>query len=388
MIFSSSSLLISILLAAILVIVQQFLLSHLVNRKYYQISFLSCFSLIIFLRLVFPVEFINTHTFSSYKILPALYSIGRIKFSIAQATFSIKSFLEIIWLSGSLIMLLRLVTSWYQLLGFARSLRPLPDNYLNESLKKIVPSNVQLNYLPLARTPSTIGVFHCKIIFTKLNLSDWEKEVILKHEMQHIKKHDNLKLYLIEFLICIYWWFPLIYLFKRQVREIIEMNVDFQLVHRGNPGFYQSYTKCLLTVYDKISQRTPTQFNSSFILTEDDTLKNRLIFLLTEPKIKQTFWLLKVALVTLPLTLTSVIVEPYFSNSSKTKGTYTLDSRDPETYILQVKQNYYLIAKGKMLGKINNFRILKSPQIKHLPIKVAIEEDNDLPPLIEPHHGS
>lgn len=272
-------------------------------------------------------------------------------------------------------MLLRLIVSWYQLLCFAHSLRPLPDNYLNESLKKSLPSNVQINYLPLARTPSTMGVFHCKIIFTKLNLSDWEKEVILKHEMQHIKNHDNLKLYLIEFLACIYWWFPFIYLFKRQIKEIIEMNVDFQVVQNYTSSFYQRYTNCLLTVYDKISQRPLTQFNSNFILTEDDTLKNRIIFLLTEPKVKQTCWLFKVILIALPLALTSVIVEPHFSNSSKTAGTFTIDSHNPETYILQVKRNYYLIIKGKMVGKIAK-SVIHSSEI-NLPIKIAIEEATD-----------
>lgn len=380
MLFSTSSLLISILLAIVLIIILQLLISNKIKGQKYQISFLTIFSLIIFLRLAFPFEFINTHTIRSYKILPAIYSFGRTKVTIINLTFTIKQILKIIWLIGTIVMLIIFFRNYHQLSRYAGHLKKIPPNYFKDVSKKSIPHNTKLYYLPINSTPFNIGIFHPKIIFTKLQLSSSQKQIILQHEIQHVKNHDNLKLYLIELLTCVYWWFPFIYIFKKQIREIIEMNVDFQIVHHTSRTFYQSYTKCLIDVYKKISNNQLEDFNSNFVINEDETLKHRIHFLLAEYKIKQTFWLFKIILIILPLALTSIIIEPFYKETEKTKGTFAIDAKNPKNYILKVKNKFYLIIEGKMVAKIPNPKKVKNMKaFQSLPIKTAKVIDDRIP---------
>jgi len=80
---------------------------------------------------------------------------------------------------------------------------------------------------------------------------------------------------------------------------------------------------------------------------------------------------LKILLVILPLIITSVIIEPYYDKTKLTEGTFNLKKDQNETFILKDKETYYLVVKGKNLGKIKDFtKLKKDSSFKKLPMKI------------------
>lgn len=379
--FSIASLLISLCLASVLIILLRLFLSHKLTYKQFRIDFLSIFSFIITLRLLLPFEFANTQTVASQYILPAIYSVGKIDLINTSLKLTLGKILLAIWICGSIISLLHFFKNKYLLRNFTRSLVKLPENYLDPSVREMIPQKIKLYYSKLPNSPYTFGVIRPGIVFSNLKLSVDDQRFIVGHELEHIRRHDNFKKYVIEILVCIYWWYPLIYLFRREVNSIIEINIDYQMIKNKNSKIYFDYTECLIkvakqlknfTFHSKLQKEIYKNSNlSNFVLFQENTLTRRINFLLEEYPVKQTSWALKILLVILPLIITSVIIEPYYDKTKLTEGTFNLKKDQNETFILKDKETYYLIVKGKNLGKIKDFtKLKKDSSFKKLPMKI------------------
>lgn len=224
MIFSISSLFISLLLAGLLILILQFFLTLKWNYKIFRIDFLQVFALIVFIRLLLPLEFINTHTIASTIVLPKIYDVSRIKIGYSSVT--VMQVAIVIWTVGMIFMLSKLTYSLYRIRKLSRLLAPLPSHFLSDSVQQLIPNNIVLNYLNKTESPFVLGILKPRIVFSEVTLSVEEQAYIVQHELNHIKNHDVLKKYLVNLLVSFYWWFPLIYLFRKQVTIILEMESD------------------------------------------------------------------------------------------------------------------------------------------------------------------
>lgn len=368
---SVSSILISILLASALIVIMQWMLSHRAAYKALRIDFLSIFAIIIGLRLFLPLEFINTHTISSHKVLPVIYAMGNQQLRTPTASITVLNIFKIIWLVGFVIGLMKLIYDFGQFHKVVINLEPVPNNYLAPSVAELIPEQVKLLYLPIRVSPFTLGVMQPKIVLPKIQLTPTEQENIIKHELCHIRSYDVLKRYIIELLVCIYWWLPLIYLFRSQVNQIIEMNVDYQMVKKGSKTEYSKYVHSLMSVASLIAtQPQNSQFNfPQFTINEQPTLEDRIFFLLEGYNVRHTSLVFKVVLVLLPLLITSVIIEPEHYDRKDMEGTYSVIPSSHKNYILKKGDKYYLIVKGKNAGRLPNYTGAKDPKLKQLPVR-------------------
>lgn len=368
---SVSSILISILLASVLIVIMQWMLSHRAAYKALRIDFLSIFAIIIGLRLFLPFEFINTHTISSHKVLPVIYSMGNQQLRTPTASITVLNIFKIIWLVGFVIGLMKLIYDFGQFHKVVINLEPVSKNYLAPSVAELIPERVELLYLPIQVSPFTLGVMQPKIVLPKIQLTPTEQENIIKHELCHIHSYDVLKRYVIELLVCIYWWLPLIYLFRSQVNQIIEMNVDYQMVKKGSKTEYSKYVRSLMNVASLIAtQPKNSQFNfPQFTINEQLTLEDRIFFLLEGYHVHHTSLVFKVVFVLLPLLITSVIIEPDRYNQKDIVGTYSVRPSSQKNYILKRGEKYYLIVDGKNAGRLPNYTGAKDPKLKQLPVR-------------------
>lgn len=232
-----------------------------------------------------------------------------------------------------------------------------------------IPSNVNLLYSPYAESPYTVGILHPKIVLTELELTDQDKNFIVMHELRHVKNKDNFKLLIIELLICVYWWFPFIYLYRKEVKENIEMDVDFQLVKNQSKVFYKNYSECLISVENKLHYCGSKRFITNFVLLENDILKKRINFLVAEYKIRQLPRALVAVLIIVPFLATSVIFEATYDYTPETEGTFIVDPKNKDDYVLKANNKYYLIIDGKLMGVLKNAEYIKDEELQRLPIK-------------------
>lgn len=125
-----------------------------------------------------------------------------------------------------------------------------PDD--NQCLEKLmgqlrVKRKVKLRYSPLTKTPILVGVFyHYQIILPNYTLQDEQLELVLQHELIHLKRNDNLLKVYFELLKCIHWFNPIVYLMQRIYDTSCELSCDEQIISNLNLQQRKQYSLLIL----------------------------------------------------------------------------------------------------------------------------------------------
>ncbi len=358
---SVSSILVSLIVASLLVGLLQILVAR--NRAYgvFRIDFIVAFALIVLVRLLFPCEYIDTHTFSSHVILPAIYKfLAQPRFTIGHSQVTLFILVGVIWLAGTLWSLTRLLWQGLQLSHTLSHLPRVDTDSLLLSDPISIPPAVTVYQLAGVASPFVFGLHHPKLILPAIDLAPAPLTHVMHHELQHIRNHDVLIKYLVSLLVCVYWWFIPVYLFRRQVNIIIEMRVDNQIVRGVSKSEYFGYTESLVSVAKSLQTATPTPVTPAlsaallpqFTMFERPTLRHRIQFLLTGRTVKRTNRVLLGLIVIVPLLATSIIFEPDSIDPKDAQGTFELDTKSSK--IIEHNHKYHLWMEGHDVGEISH----------------------------------
>ncbi|MDX2134657.1 MAG: M56 family metallopeptidase [Saprospiraceae bacterium] len=107
-------------------------------------------------------------------------------------------------------------------------------------------------------------------------LPESERRLLLEHEMVHVRQWHSLDLILIEILIALQWFNPLLYLYRRSLREVHEFIADDYVVRRTRQRY--AYAG-LLVQYQTAGNRAQPGLVNTF----HSLIKNRLIMLAKRP---------------------------------------------------------------------------------------------------------
>lgn len=134
--------------------------------------------------------------------------------------------------------------------------------------------------------PFTIGVFLPFIVLPD-NLPAVKHELILKHELCHIRRYDTFFLFLLHLVTCFYWFNPLIYLLKIHAEQVVEASCDEFVIR--NMGLEQRRTYASLII-DMTARNVQYQklFVPSFGSSVNN-LKERIEFIMTSEKRKKPY---------------------------------------------------------------------------------------------------
>lgn len=91
----------------------------------------------------------------------------------------------------------------------------------------------------------TIGVIR-PIVFLQSGHTEREKELILRHEMVHIARKDNLIKFIVEWVCCMHWFNVFIYLFKEELGMMCENACDEKVVEKFDKDERVEYAKLLV----------------------------------------------------------------------------------------------------------------------------------------------
>ncbi len=145
---------------------------------------------------------------------------------VETAEINIWFILSIVYIIGIIIQLLRNLTSYRKIIRLIRSgIQTKTDYY------KVVDS-------PLIKSPFT--VLNCIAINT-MNMSEIEKDVILKHEITHISQKHWIDLLCSECALLLQWFNPLMWLYVSSQKENHEFLADKAVIDAGiSPAIYQA----------------------------------------------------------------------------------------------------------------------------------------------------
>jgi beta-lactamase regulating signal transducer with metallopeptidase domain len=121
-----------------------------------------------------------------------------------------------------------------------------------------------------------------------------EDEMILQHELVHIRQRHSLDVLLMEALVILLWFNPLVYWYRKAVKEVHEYIADYEVARKHSPYAYA----CLLVQSQK-NKLEPPLFN-----TFHSFIKKRLLMLHNQPS---SNWRLMKYLITMPILAALII---------------------------------------------------------------------------------
>ena len=123
---------------------------------------------------------------------------------------------------------------------------PEIEEKINKICKEIGVKKIFYAFSNNITTPMVIGIFKKRIILP-LNIREVENyEMILMHEIVHIKSKDIECKFILLLINSIYWFNPIIYKFIDQVEEVLELKCD-EIVLENQPQIYKiKYAQVLL----------------------------------------------------------------------------------------------------------------------------------------------
>lgn len=104
------------------------------------------------------------------------------------------------------------------------------------------------------RAPLTFGVFRPTVLLPEdLPVGDAQFQLILAHELAHIRRKDCLRKLLLTVCLCLYWWNPLVWLMVWLANHDMELACDEAVLRALGPDCRKAYALTLLDM----AQRNP-----------------------------------------------------------------------------------------------------------------------------------
>lgn len=210
---------------------------------------------------------------------------------------------------------------------------PTIDNIIEKICNEMQLKNIGYRISENISTPMTIGLFHKKIIISKENLDEKQYEIIFRHELFHIKNKDIEYKFILLVLNCIYWFNPIIYIFKNQIDELLELKCDENVLQNKNKEFRVEYAKTLLNQIE-LNRNNQYKFSMNFA-NRRKNIMNRFSNIVNESK-KQSVAV--IATVTAVLLIVSALIIFLIPNINfATINENFTEEKNNEEYVL-VKQ--------------------------------------------------
>lgn len=165
------------------------------------------------------------------------------------------------WLAGGALGIGLLVRSWWSLATLLRRAVPVSDPRVGELNQRVrtlamVERDVPLLCSVETAIPFTAGC-RSPVIVLPAGYGQWGKErlqVVLKHELAHIRRHDVLWQWVARLTCVLYWGHPLLWVAKRQMRVERELACDDAVLTMGEPP--DAYAGHLFDVAAAIQERS------------------------------------------------------------------------------------------------------------------------------------
>ena len=104
------------------------------------------------------------------------------------------------------------------------------------------------------RAPLTFGVFHPTVLLPEdLPVGDAQFQLVLAHELAHIRRKDCLRKLLLTVCLCLYWWNPLVWMMVWLANRDMELACDEAVLRALGPDCRKAYALTLLDM----AQRNP-----------------------------------------------------------------------------------------------------------------------------------
>lgn len=160
--------------------------------------------------------------------------------------------LGIIWLTVSLILLIRKITIYQGFVKYIKAGREEVSSIeLLNTLARLgtqigVNCPVEFYTNDLISSPLLIGFFRPCIILPTTNISEDDLKYTLLHELTHFRRKDMFYKWLVQITICLHWFNPLVYIMGHEISKECELSCDEEMIRTLNEKERRKYGDTLL----------------------------------------------------------------------------------------------------------------------------------------------
>lgn len=179
--------------------------------------------------------------------------------------------------------------------------------------------NVQIFECPDINLPLGTGILKKRILIPVADYSDSDLRYILLHEYMHFRNKDLQILFLSELFTRLFWWNPLVYLLKSDIRQILEIRCDLSVItglsKEQRVDYLKTIQSCLAQSNKLKTSHAPivsTQLIRKDLKTEEMIERFKLI---AYPVKKNYFWFQVLSIICFMLLLLvsySFILQPQY----------------------------------------------------------------------------
>lgn len=122
----------------------------------------------------------------------------------------------------------------------------IEKNSSEEDVRRLGRKKIKILYSGMADEPITMGVLHATIVLPEEKLKPDEREMVIRHELQHIKSGDMFVNAAAVILISLHWYNPLVYYLVREIKYLQELRCDFIITKNMNDEQRLKYSNLIL----------------------------------------------------------------------------------------------------------------------------------------------
>ena len=252
------------------------------------------------------------------------------------------------WLMIAFTMLIRKITVYQSFVHFVKAGQnsisdiELLDKFsiLAKHAKIKIPVDLCIN--PLISSPLLIGFFHPCVVLPDADIPDTDFYYTVQHELIHYRRRDMFYKWLVQTVVCLHWFNPLVHLMSREIDKACEFSCDEALVAGLDYCGAQDYGKTLLDAMAKSGHYKESL--ASVTLSENkELLKERLSAIMNFKKKSKV-----IAGITFLLTI-------FLTAGAITAGAYSLPKeRDEKEYSSRQESLIDSFAPFRSYGLIYN----------------------------------
>ncbi len=173
-----------------------------------------------------------------------------------------------LWISISTIFLFyNLISYWIYIYKNKKSCIEIKVPEIEEIINKICREkkvkNISYAFSKSIATPMVVGIFKKRILLPENILELEDYEMILMHEIVHIKNKDIECKFILLLVNSIYWFNPVIYKFIDQVEEVLELKCDEIVLENRSQVYKIKYAQVLLNQIEE-NRKLKYRFSLSF----------------------------------------------------------------------------------------------------------------------------
>ena len=338
------------------------------------VSFLLFMVLLGMFRLLTPIDLDRAYIVRSNHVIPAIEDLLN---RTVAGNYTICSLLLFIWALGTIAILVRDAVKQIRFVRVSRNYPPSDRRDLLD-LAGEYGSNFGLLVSGSISRPYTAGLFRPVIYLPDIELPEEQWRTVLRHEVQHIRSHDEAKKLFFLAIQALFWWNPLAHISRKEIDTIIELQCDAKVTAGMSEEEVDDYLELLKTLKDQKSER-PIPAGASALVWNQKELEARFAALLNRgfsgrkhPR-AAAYIVLTAAFVLSYF----VIVQPYrVATEEKFVEDVTLADVDEvdegivyssDMYIVFENNEYYLYVNGVAVSDISEDN-LSGPPFNTLPI--------------------